>query len=316
MTKPLIVVTNGTAGEGYWAVYHLLRGGRFRVRATVRRPDSPLADRLRAIDHEGRRCEVVEAATNDEQALRRAFAGASGIYGTTVYDIHARHYQPDNPAEMAQGRALIGAAAACDGLRHFVFQTMTRFETHPEDRGLPSPIHFRTKWQLEELVQSAGLPWTWLRQPAYLRQLKFGLQWPNRLVYPYPAGTRLAYVAEEDLGKLVAAIFADAERFRGQAVNGVSEVVTPEEIAARANRLRPRFSARYRQATWLENAVFDQVIVRLKPAFRYPSQINANLRAGNPFAMSLDDKHHCQALVSPLPLTTLEDWLQAWWQRG
>ncbi|MCL4720414.1 MAG: NmrA family NAD(P)-binding protein [Gammaproteobacteria bacterium] len=315
MSEPLIVVTNGTAGEGYWAVYYLLESGRFRVRATVRRPDSPLADRLRQLNVGGRRCEVVQAATDDEPALRRAFSGASGIYGTTVYDIYARQYRADNPAEMAQGRALIAAARACDGLQHFVFQTMTRFETHPEDRGLPSPIHFRTKWQLEEMIKEAGLPWTWLRQPAYMRQLKFGLQWPNRLVYPYPPETRLSFVAEEDLGKLVAALFADRAGFLGQAVNGVSEVVTPQEIAARAHRLRPAFNPRYRQASWLENAVFDQVVVRLKPAFRYPSQVNANLRAGNLFAMTLDDRQRCQQLVSPLPLTTLEDWLREWWQR-
>lgn len=315
MAEPLIVVTNGTAGEGYWAVHYLLAGGRFRVRATVRRPDSPLAERLRQLNVDGRRCEVVQAATDDEPALRRAFSGASGIYGTTVYDIYARQYRADNPAEMAQGRALIAAARACQSLQHFVFQTMTRFETHPEDRGLPSPIHFRTKWQLEQMIQDAGLPWTWLRQPAYMRQLKFGLQWPNRLVYPYPPDTRLSFVAEEDLGKLVAALFADRAGFLGQAINGVSEVVTPREIAARAHRLRPRFSPRYRQASWLENALFDQVVVRLKPAFRYPSQVNANLRAGNLFAMTLDDRQRCQQLVNPLPLTTLEDWLKDWWRQ-
>ena len=42
MEKPTVVVTNGTAGEGYWAVHYLLRTGRFHVRATVRSPGSPL----------------------------------------------------------------------------------------------------------------------------------------------------------------------------------------------------------------------------------------------------------------------------------
>lgn len=313
-TLPLIVVTNGTAGEGYEAVRHLLRTGLFRVRATARRPDSAAGQRLQQLAVEGRRCEVVQAATEDEAALGRAFAGASGIYGTTIYNIHAKVYRAENPEEMAQGRALVAAARACSTLTHFVFQTMTRFDRPPEQLGLESPIHFRTKWQLEVLIRDAGLPWTFLRQPAYLRQLKFGMQWRNHLSYPYPPGTRLAYVAEADLGKFVAALFARRDEFLGKTVNGVSEVVTPGEIAARAHALNPRFSPRYRQATFLERAFFDQVIVRLKPAFRYPSQINANLAAGNPFAMTAADRDFCAALIRPLPLTTLEDWLREYWQ--
>lgn len=315
LDRPIIVVTNGTAGEGYWTVRELLESGLFDVRATVRRPESPLAERLRQLEVGGRRCEVVQAANDDEAALRRAFSGAAGIYGTTIYDIHARQYVHDNPREMAQGRALIAAARDCATLEHFVFQTMTRFDRHPEDMGLESPIHFRTKWQLEELVKEAGLPWTMLRQPAYMRQLKFGLQWPNRLVYPYPPATRLCYVAEQDIGKFVRAIFSRPEGFLHQSVNGVSEVVTPAQIAARAHAINPRFRARYRQATRLETAIFDQVIVRLNPAWRYASQINRNLASGNCFAMTAADQAFCQDLVAPQPLVTLEDWLREHWQQ-
>ena len=55
MSEPTIVVTNGTANEGYWAVYYLLKSGRFNVRATVRRPASELAQRLRDLEVDGRR---------------------------------------------------------------------------------------------------------------------------------------------------------------------------------------------------------------------------------------------------------------------
>lgn len=310
MGTPTIVIVNGTADEGYWCVHYLLQAGGCAVRATVRRPDSPAARRLRELTVDGRRCEVVQAATDDEAALRRAFQGATGIYGTTIYDIYARHYDPANPKEMAQGIALLNAAKACGTLEHFVFQTMTRFDTPPETLGLESPIHFRTKWQLERMAQDAGLPWTLLRQPAYMRQIKFGLQYKWWLVYPYPPDVRLAYVAEEDLGKFVAAIFADRGRFLHQTVNGVSEITTPVELARRAHAVVPRISPRYRQATWLERQFFDQVVVRLKPAFRYPMQINRNIRAGNPFGMTMADREFCARLIAPLTLTSAEDWLR------
>jgi uncharacterized protein YbjT (DUF2867 family) len=308
--KPTIVVVNGTAGEGYWAVRYLLETGLFRVRATVRRPEGGLAERLRKLDFDGNCCEVVKAATDDESALHAVFSGAQGIYATSIYNIHARQYRPANPEERAQCHAVINAARSCNTLNHFVWQTMTRFEIPPEELGLEAPIHFRTKWQFEDIIKEAGLPWTFLRQPAYMRQLKFGMQFRNRLVFPYPPDTRLAFVTEQDLGKFVAAIFADRDSHLHQAVNGVSEVLTPVEIAARIHRLVPDFSAKYRQASWLENAFFNYVIVGLRPAFRYPRQVNANLVAGNYFAMTARDKAYCQQLISPLALTTLEEWMQ------
>ena len=311
MTLPIIVVTNGTANEGYCSVAELLATGQFHVRATVRRLQSKLAQRLAKLEVEGRRCELVQAATEDESALRQAFDGAHGIYGTTVYNIYAKKYRAENPEELAQGRALIAAAAACKSLQHFVWQTMTRFDYPPEDLGLESPIHFRTKWQLEEEIKAAGLPWTFLRQPAYMRQIKFGMQFKNRLVFPYPRAARLAFVAEEDIGKFVAAVFCRGDSTHHQAINGVSEVLTPVELARRIRGVLPGFSDRYRQATFLENAVFDYIIVGLKPAFRYPSQINANIKGGNYFAMTKADQANCRDLVAPARLTTVEDWLAA-----
>lgn len=311
MNKPTIVVTNGTAGEGYWCVNYLLQTGRFNVRATVRRTNSELAERLQALEVDGRRCELVVAANEDEAALRRAFEGAEGIYATSIYNIYAKQYRYENPEEQAQCKAIIGAAKSCTTLKHFLWQTMTRFDNHPEDLGFESPIHFRTKWQYEDVIKEAGLPWIFLRQPAYMRQIKFGMQWKNHLSYPYPAATRLAFVAEQDLGKLVAAIFSDADRHLHQAINGVSEVLTPIELARRAHALMPKFSPRYRKSTALENAIFDYIIVGLKPAFRYPSQINENLKNGNYFAMTREDQARCAELIAPLKLTTLEDWLRA-----
>jgi uncharacterized protein YbjT (DUF2867 family) len=313
MAKPTIVVVNGTAGEGYWAVNYLLQRGQFDVRATVRRPQSALAERLRRLDYDGNRCTLVQASSDDEQALFNAFEGADGIYGTSVYNIHARRYRPANPEERAQCHAVINAAARTDGLKHFVWQTMTRFELPPEELGIDAPIHFRTKWQFEEVIKDKGLPWTFLRQPAYMRQVKFGLQFKNRLVYPYPPDTRLSYVAEEDLGKVAAALFATRDEHLHKSVNGVSEVLTPVELAERAHRLNPQFNPKYRQATWVENAIFDYLVVGLKPAFRYPSQINKNLMAGNYFAMTRADKAYCEQLIAPLELSTLEEWLAGYW---
>ena len=312
MGKPTVVVVNGTAGEGYWAVYYLLKTGRFNVRATVRRPDSALSQKLRDLDFDGNRCDVVEAATNDQAALEKAFEGASAIYGTSVYNIHAKQYRPANPEEREQCRAVVNAAKNTAGLEHFVWQTMTRFELPPKELGLEAPIHFRTKWQFEDVIKESGLPWTFLRQPAYMRQVKFGLQYKTKLVYPYAPDSRLAFVSEVDLGKFVAGIMQDKDAYMHKAVNGVTEVLTPVELANRIAQFKPGFNPSYRQANWLENAIFDRIIVGLKPSFNYPKQINHNIMAGNYFAMTREDKARCEALTGEWGLTTLEDWLEDW----
>lgn len=308
--KPTVVVVNGTADEGYWAIYYLLMSGRFDVRTTVRRLNSERVERLKQLGSDANRVDVVHASTDDRSGLEKAFEGAWGIYGTSVYNVFAKKYRPANPEEMAQCRAVISAAESCPTLEHFIWQTMARLDLPPESIGLEAPIHFRTKWHWEEVIRKTQLPWTFLRQPAYMRQIKFGMQYKNRLVYPYAPDARLAYVAEEDIGKFVASVFSDREAHLHKSVNGVSEVVSPVELAARAHALNPEFSPNYRQATFAENFIFDQIIVRLKPAFRYPSQINQNIKAGNYFATTLADKAHCEQLIAPLKLTTLEDWLQ------
>ncbi|MCK6371356.1 MAG: NmrA family NAD(P)-binding protein, partial [Gammaproteobacteria bacterium] len=247
MTKPTIVVVNGSADEGFWTAYYLLKTKCFNVRATVRRLTGDKAERLRELKAGGGRCEVVQAATEDEPALRAAFRGAIGIYGTTIYNIHARRYRADNPEEMAQGRSLLAAARATPTLRHFVFQTMMRFCTPSAEIGLEAPIHFRTKWQLEEELKAADLPWTLVRQPAYMRQLRFGVSRGRKIVYPYANDYPLAFVAEEDIGKVVARIFMERESFLQQAVKVVSDIVTPAELAARAHACLPFISPRYRK---------------------------------------------------------------------
>ena len=312
--RPTVVVVNGTADEGYWAAYYLLKTGKFHVRTTARRLNSERIARLRQLDNDGDRVEIVQAATDDKSALEKAFQNARGIYGTSIYNVYAKKYRPANPEEMVQCQAVIGAAQSCPTLEHFVWQTMTRLDLPPESIGLEAPIHFRTKWHWEEIIRKTDLPWTFLRQPAYMRQMKFGMRYKNRLVYPYAPDARLPFVAEEDIGKFVASIFSDREAHLHKAVNGVSEVVSPVEVAVRAHALNSEFSPNYRQATFIENAIFDQIIVRLKPAFRYPSQINQNIKAGNYFAMTLDDKAICEQLISPGKLTTLEDWLQLYFE--
>ena len=307
--KPIIVVVNGTADEGYWSVHHLLKTGLFNVRTTARRLEGSRFERLEKLEFDGNRCEIVKAATTDKDALMSAFNGATGIYGTSIYNIYAKQYRAANPEEMEQCRILIEAAQSCSTLKHFVWQTMTRFDLPPETLGLEAPIHFRTKWHFENIIKASNLPWTFLRQPAYMRQVAFGMQYKNRLVYPYSPDARLPYVAEEDLGKFVAAIFSDRERHLHQTINGVSEVVSPTEIAARTQDFNPKFSPHYRQATWIENAFFDHIIVGLRPAFQYPRQINHNIMAGNYFAMTQEDKAFCEKLIAPLKLSTLEDWL-------
>lgn len=322
---PLVVVTNGSAMEGYWSVFYLLKTGRVQVRATVRNLKSSNAQRLIDLEVEGRKCQVVEADNFDVDALTNAFEGARGIYATTVYNVdRKKKFDPDNLEELESARAMVQAAknANPEGssvLKNFLWQTMMRYKTHPPDLGLPIPAHYKTKWDMEKEIQESGLPWIFLRQPAYMRQFRFLLTGNRRLKSTHPTANKVGFVAEEDLGKIVATVLAplnnDTSRFLGDTINALSELATPPEYAERAAAVVPDFAPGYKPL----NPKFSKYLYKFLsfivggPVFPYIGAIMQNFGANNALDMYQQDLDYCQELTQEFGgLTTLEVWLQAY----
>ena len=74
--QKIIVVTGATGNQGGATLRHLARRGGFKLRAMTRKPTGVAAQALAALG-----VEVVAGDLNDAASLKRALAGAWGVFG-------------------------------------------------------------------------------------------------------------------------------------------------------------------------------------------------------------------------------------------
>ena len=240
-----IIGATGQQGGGLARAILADDTGAFAVRAVTRHPGSERARHLRKLG-----AEVVEADLDDEQSLRAAFAGAYGAYVVTDFfaDIAG---QPPSPAEQGQARAareLTQAANAASaahetGLRHVVWSTAEDTRVHfsqpgshvPRTEGGYATPHLDAKAEANALFTGLGVPVTFLQPVYYYESLLRGMLARNadgepELLLPI-AGSRLALIAAEDIGRIALAIFRHPE-YIGRTVSVAGTHASGEEIAA------------------------------------------------------------------------------------
>lgn len=212
-------VLGATGGQGGAVVAALLEAGR-AVRAVVRDPGS---GRARALAAAG--AEVVPGDLFDAASLAEAFRGAEAAFAVTT------PFQDGLDAEVAQGAAIVRAAADV-ALPHLVLASVASAD---RDTGVP---HFETKARTEELLARSGLRrrW-WHRRTSTTTPWAPGRRWPcGLLTMPMPGDTPLQQVARQDLGRVVAAVVADPDRWTGQRVEVAGDDPTPVRMAEEIGR--------------------------------------------------------------------------------
>ncbi|MFE4796111.1 NmrA family NAD(P)-binding protein [Streptomyces sp. NPDC057908] len=214
-----IAVLGATGGQGGAVAAALLEAGH-AVRAVVRDPGS---GRARALAAAG--AEVVPGNLFDAGSLAEAFLGTTAAFAVTT------PFQDGLEAEVAQGAAIVRAAEDV-ALPHLVLASVAS-----ADRGTGIP-HFETKARTEELLAGSGIPAT-VVAPTYfydnalgaLDEVAAGL-----LTMPLPGDTPLQQVARQDLGRVVAAVVADPDRWIGQRIEVAGDDPTPVRMAEEIGR--------------------------------------------------------------------------------
>jgi uncharacterized protein YbjT (DUF2867 family) len=220
--RPLVLVTGATGAQGGSVARHLLARGRFAVRALTRNPESAKARALREAG-----AEVVRGDLNDVTELRDAAAGCYGAFGVTNYWEHF-------DGEYQQGINLVDAVSDA-GVGHFVFSTLPSvYELTGGE--LPVP-HFDVKAKMEAYARSLALPATFVHMAFYFDNfLAFfppQRQRDGSWRVGFPQGdTRLAGVAVEDVGGVVATIFERRAEFLGRSLYVVGDDRPPADYAA------------------------------------------------------------------------------------
>jgi uncharacterized protein YbjT (DUF2867 family) len=242
MTKQrVIAVVGATGAQGGGLARSILAdaAGPFAVRGITRDPNKARAEELAAAG-----AQIVRADLDDEQTLRRAFAGAYGVFALTNY---WEHFSADKEIDQA---ANIARAAKHAGVEHLIWSTLedTRRFIPLDDGRMPTlqghykVPHFDAKEAANGLFSEAGVPTTFLYTAFYWENFIYFGMGPQRgcegtLTIGYPLGAaKLPGIAAEDIGKVSHAIFRAGGDYIGKSVYIAGEHLTGAELAAALSR--------------------------------------------------------------------------------
>ncbi len=234
MDKKIIAVIGATGSQGGGLARAILAdpSGGFACRAITRDPSKDAAKALAAAG-----AEVVAADLDDVESLKKAFAGAYGVYCVTNF---WEHFSGEK--EKAQAHNMAEAAKTAE-VKHVVWSTLedTRALMSADDKRMPflqqkyRVPHFDAKAEADAYF--AGLPVTNLVTSFYWDNLyAFGLG-PKKgedgtYGWVFPMGDkRLAGIAAEDIGKAAYGIFKAGSKYVGKTVGIASEFLTIDDMS-------------------------------------------------------------------------------------
>jgi uncharacterized protein YbjT (DUF2867 family) len=204
----------------------LLARGELAVRSITRNPASPAATTLRNLG-----AEIVKGDLDDRPSLSAALLGVYGVFGVTNFWEHF-----DREAE--QGKNLINAVAAAR-VSHFVLSSLPPI-ADATGGALESP-HFDIKARHEAYTRSLAIPATFIHVPFYYENfLAFFPPKPTgdgAYQFGFPQGdTPLAAMSVEDVGRIVALIFADRDHYLGKVLELAGDELPADAYAQAMSR--------------------------------------------------------------------------------
>jgi uncharacterized protein YbjT (DUF2867 family) len=235
--RKIITVVGATGAQGGGLVRAIANdpGSGFSIRALTRDVNS---DKAKALAKLG--AEVVSADLDDVAGLKRAFAGAQGVFCLTNF---WEYLSPEKEYAQAKNQA---EAAKETGVRHVIWSTLedTRKWVPLSDNRMPTLMgkykvpHFDAKGEVEREFTKLELPVTFLLTSFYWdNMISFGMG-PKKgpdgtLLFTLPMGDKkLSGIAVEDIGKCAFGIFKRSQEYIGKTVGIAGEHLTGEEMAA------------------------------------------------------------------------------------
>jgi uncharacterized protein YbjT (DUF2867 family) len=238
--KKIIAVLGSTGSQGRGLCRAILAdsAGGFACRAITRDTGK---DKAKALATAG--AQVVQADLDDVESLKKAFAGAHGVYAVTNF---WEHFSGDK--EKAQAKNVAEAAKAA-GVEHVIWSTLEdiRQFMKPDDKRMPMlqqtyrVPHFDAKAEANAFFK--GVPTTFLVTSFYWDNLyMFGLA-PKKgddgqLAWAFPMGTaKMAGIAAEDIGQVAYGIFKAGKEYVGKTVGILGEALTIEQMGTTLSKV-------------------------------------------------------------------------------
>jgi uncharacterized protein YbjT (DUF2867 family) len=220
-----IILVTGATGQQGGAVVRSLSARGWKLRALVRDPAKPTAQRLAEND-----VELVPGNLFTAASLEEALDGVYGVFSVqTITDGIA--------GEIIQGKLLADAAQKAK-VEHFVYSSVGGAE---RESGIP---HFESKWQVEKHIRALGLPATIIRPVFFMDNFAshFGvsIKQQQKLILPLHPQTRLQLIATENIGSFAALAFEQPTAFIGKALEIAGDELSMTEIADTFSRVMER----------------------------------------------------------------------------
>jgi uncharacterized protein YbjT (DUF2867 family) len=226
VSNSLSVLVTGATGQQGGALARVLLDKGHRVRAFVRKPDSPEAKELGRLGAQLARGDFEEPST-----IEGAARGMDAVF------VVATPFEAGMEAETRHGIAAAEAAKAA-GVGHLVYSSVANAD---KDTGIP---HFESKRKVEEHIEGLGVPYT-IVAPVYfmdnllapwtLPQLKEG-----RLPMALPSSRPLQQIALSDMAAFTGVVLKNREEFVGRRLDIASDELAGEGVAEVLTRVTGR----------------------------------------------------------------------------
>lgn len=215
MAENKVILVTGATGKQGGALISELAGKGWTLRAMTRHPDGEAAQKLR-----GKGVDVVAGDLDDAASLKKALAGAWGVFGVQ------NTWEAGVEREEEQGKRLAQLAKDA-GVHHYVYASVGSADRHT---GIP---HFENKMRVEETVRSLGFPSLVIYRPVFFME-NLTTPWflnGDTMYSTLDRATVLQMIAVTDIGKYAARCFTDAERLNGRAFDIAGDARTlPETV--------------------------------------------------------------------------------------
>nr|WP_284700952.1 NmrA/HSCARG family protein [Robbsia betulipollinis] len=249
------VLVFGATGQQGGAVACALRATGWPVRALVRDPNSVKA---KALSRSG--LELVQGDFSDAASLEHALTGVHGVFSVQPSSGQGAAYGVSDEDEVRYGAAVADLAMEA-GVRHFVYTSVNA--AGPEKTGMG---HFDSKSEIETYIRRLDMRSTIVRPAGFMELLMLpgmGLDKGVYMSFLRPDQTGQV-IATHDIGRIVATIFSNADRFAGRTIEIAGDAITGaslQESLSRAAR-KPIAYQRFPDSLLQENAFLGRLAER------------------------------------------------------
>ncbi len=252
-TSGKVVLVFGATGQQGGAVASALRADGWTVRALVRNPDAQRSQDLASLS-----VEVVQGDFTDEASIRSAMAGVYGVFSVQPSSGQGPAYNVSDDDEIRYG-TMIANVAVKSGVNHFVYSSVNA--AGPLKTGMG---HFDSKSEIEAHIRALDVPSTIIRPAGFMELLMLpGLGLDQDAYVSFLRPTQVGQmIAVCDIGKIVARIFSDPNRFVGRTIEIAGDELTGDSLQRSLSRAagRPISYSRFPDALLNENDFLRRLI--------------------------------------------------------